>query len=314
MKLYLHIVGMILLIIMLIACKEPSPTQLNSNLQDGSNITLEVIAENPGVYVYANGYDTTGIVEPVLDKSTVISISGIRYTNYGNRKYDDYYLAQFNDKGNPVYNKNNNLLGFMGVNKGDVHFNNTIAMVMPNDVSFHNSANDPNVKQDTMMGTKYIYSTKLVNKTAPVNFPYNSSVSFLLNQNSSQNHGGGSPSVLLNIPTPKEIIGTVSIQGNSSQNNVKIALTWNGLNSGQIDIVIGEYGSSSSVFPLFKLTGDDNGRMSLPQSIIDKLIQANSKELLITFIRKKIKEEVDNTLNDNYIVAQSIHNIKIQVP
>jgi hypothetical protein len=53
--------------------------------------------------------------------------------------------------------------------------------------------------------------------------------------------------------------------------------------------------------------------MILPEEIIRKIAAENRREVLITLIRKKVKEETREFFKDNYIVAQSIHNIKIQI-
>lgn len=288
------------------SCSEPVPTELVYDDTQSENVKLEVIAEKPGVYVYTNGYDTTGIVDPFLNKSTFISVTGIRNTNYGKRAVDDYYFTQFSDKNNPVYNKNKNVIGFPGMNMGEVRFNNSVASIGENRIKY----NDHNKNRDTTIGLKYSFCTKLNNPSGSNRFPYNSFVSFRLDQ---RMHGQGGM-IQFEIPTPPEIIGKVAMQGTASQKNLRIGLEWNKLEKGNIEVVLGIVDRNSQALPLFRLTGSDNGKMTIPKSIMEKLVAENTKELLITFIRKKVREEALEIFKDNYIVAQSIHNIKIQLP
>jgi hypothetical protein len=293
------------------SCKEPLSTELADSSQQNSNVAIEVVADKPGVYNYVNGYDSTGVVEPILDKTTVICVTGIRNTNYGIRARDDYYFTQFNDKSNPVYNASKNLIGFVGLNMGQVSFNNVNAIVTANQVKYVNPNDKYQKMKDTTIGMKYFYASKIDIPGSQSNFPYNSLVSFRLNQNQ---QSGQSPYIQLNISTPVEIVGKISMQGTSAQNNLSVQLSWNPLNAGQIEVIIGTFNATSGPMPLYRLIGSDNGKMTIPQTVLNNLVSNNSKELLITFIRKKVKEDTGDTFKDSYIIAQSIHNFKIQLP
>lgn len=294
----------ILAAMLLSSCSDPLATEL-VNENSASNLKVEVIAENPGIYVYTNGYDTTGIVEPVLNKSTFISVTGIRNTNYGKRSTDDYYFTQFSDKNNPVYNKDKKVIGFPGMNMGEVRFNNLVVPLAANKIKFNEREKD----KDTTLGLKYSYSSKQLNPSGN-KFPYNSSVNFRLDTRPGMGQSGV---IQFDIPTPVEIIGKVAMDGSLTRKNLEIDLEWNEQKTGNIEIILGLIDKNSLAFPLFRLTANDLGKLKIPKSIIEKLASEGTKELLVTFIRKKVREETREFFKDNYIVAQSIHNIKIQL-
>lgn len=287
------------------SCSEPVASELLTE-DTTSNFKVEVIAENPGIYVYTNGYDTTGIVEPVLSKTTFISVTGIKNTNYGKRTIDDYYFTQFSDKNSPAYNKDKKVIGFLGMNMGEVRFNNLVVPMAENKIKF----NERDKGKDTTLGFKYSYSSKLINPSGN-KFPYNSSVNFRLDTRPGLGQAGV---IQFDIPTPAEIVGKVSMQGSLSKKNLKLGLEWNEQKNGNVEIILGLPNKNSLVFPLFRLTTNDDGNLEIPKSIVEKLAAEGTKELLVTFIRKKVREETREFFKDNYIVAQSIHNIKIQLP
>jgi hypothetical protein len=302
----------IMLALLLISCSEPIITQLSDDSKNPNNVKVEIIADKPAVFVYANGYDSTGILQPVLDKSTFISVSGIKNTNYGKRAADDYYFTQFSDKNYPIMSKDKNVIGFTGVNMGEVRFNNLPAQMGANKIQFHDYGNGHRQDIDTIVGLNYSYSSKQLNPSQASKFPYNTSISFKLDQ--SKMTGPNHDTFQFEIPTPIEVTGKVKFQGSSSLKNLEVELEWNGINSGEMEIVLGVFNTKSLPYPLIRLTGNDNGKIAIPRSIVEKFIADGTQELLVTFIRKKVKEESREFFKDNYIVAQSIHNIKIQLP
>lgn len=284
------------------SCGVPSPTELIDDTTE--NIEIKVIPDQPTVYDYTNGYDSTGIFDPFIDKSSIISVSGIRNTNYEFLYQDKYYFAQFNDKTKPVY-FNGKLLGYKTKFVESVRFDNIQAQAVSHTMSFR--YND--MKKDTALGYKYVVLSRMMPDGQATKFPYNSKISFKLG-------AGRNINIQFDIPTPPEIVGEVKTQGSFANRTFKIDLLWNGRGSGQVEIVLGTIAmQSTKPMPLLKLVGPDNGRMNIKQDILEKIPLNQNRFLVVTFIRRFVKEFPNNEiLNDNYIAAQSIHNIKIQIP
>lgn len=131
-------------------------------------------------------------------------------------------------------------------------------------------------------------------------------------------HGMGQRNnISFDIPTPEKVTGEVELTGSRRGHNVKIDLYWNA-NSRKdalIEIIIG--GSSRNkdgVIPIVKFRTIDDGFLRIPRSIMRSIPFDIHDTLVITFRRREIKTFQDSMLPDNHIVAQSIHNIKIDVP
>ena len=86
----------ILLIVVLVSCKEPSPTELfiDENISS-DEAEIEIISSNPDVYVYSNGYDSTGITENILKNTNVVSVAGVKTTFKNNVIHHGYYTGLF---------------------------------------------------------------------------------------------------------------------------------------------------------------------------------------------------------------------------
>ena len=295
-----------LLAVFVYRCSNPGPTELIDNgTATNENVEIEVVSPNPDTYVYTNGYDSTGIVDPYIDKTSVISLSGIHYTNFDQGpEYSAYYYAVFNDKSKPIVNHNGRQLGFSSRNIGMVRFNNLPAAVVPNRIQYK----DMQETRDTVVGFRYILTNEMMMPHNRLEFPYDSYVNIKIETNRNS-------SFQVDVPTPPEVIGQVKTVGSLSQRNFALELTWNGTNEGKIEILIGQPARTGrEIFPLLKVTGPDKGRLSISHAYFDKL-PADSKQLVITFIRRLVKDVPDNEiLNDSYIIAQSIHNINIDIP
>ncbi|MBI1936726.1 MAG: hypothetical protein HYS25_01235 [Ignavibacteriales bacterium] len=292
---------------MLFRCTNPSPTELiqdntavNENLQQ-----IEVVSPDPDTYVYSNGYDSTGIVEPYLNKSSVISLSGIKYSNFDDGSQADYYYAVFNDKSMPILNTMGTRLGFWARMMGGVRFNNVVASPMQNRIRYLQNGE----VHDTVIGYRFVLTRKMMHSHNKFEFPYNSKLNVRVDESRNS-------FFQIDVPTPAEISGEVNASGSPSRNNLTLNLKWNGTNQGIIEIVIGVLeDSGNEIFPLLKLTGADNGKMKISSSILEKLPDRVYKKLVITFIRRQTKEIPENSiLKDSYIVSQSIHNIKVEIP
>ncbi|PKL83095.1 MAG: hypothetical protein CVV24_06760 [Ignavibacteriae bacterium HGW-Ignavibacteriae-3] len=286
------------------SCSNPTPTELYNDTATNENVKVEVISQQPAVYVYSNGYDTTGIYEPFIDKSTIISVSGIKNTGYGLSKHE-YYFAQFNDKTNPVSTTRGMMLGYKTNSVGIVRFNNVLAQTKQQLMGFHNNG----IRRDTVLGVRYeVIAEMMGHGMFQSDYSYNSKINFRLDS--------GKGNTQFDIPTPPEIIGDVKTQGSIFNKTFQMQLFWNGLGTGQIEVVIGTFKQpGSEISPLLKLVGSDSGKMNVPQNIIENIPSEQRSSLVVTFIRRIIKEIPNNEiLNDSYIVSQSIHNIKIQIP
>lgn len=296
---------------MLFRCTNPSPTELiqdntavNENLQQ-----IEVVSPDPDTYVYSNGYDSTGIVEPYLNKSSVISLSGIKYSNFDDESEDDdeknadYYYAVFNDKSMPILNTLGTRVGFWGRMMGGVRFNNVMATSQPNKIRYmHN-----NEIRDTVIGYRFVLNRRMMHSHNRFDFPYNSQMNVRVEESRNS-------FFQVDVLTPAEINGEVNASGSIERNNLTLNLKWNSTNQGSIEIVIGVL-KDGEIFPLLKLTGADNGKMKISNSILEKLPGNVYKKLVITFIRRLTKEIPENSiLKDSHIVSQSIHNIKVEIP
>lgn len=315
MKKLLKYFWTVFVVIGITSCGEPSPTELIDDTAE--NVEIKIISDQPSVYDYTNGYDSTGIFDPFIDKSSIINVSGIRNTNYGFVSKNEYYFAQFNDKTKPVY-LNGKLLGYKTKSVASVRFDNIQAQVTPHMMSFRYN----NMRKDTALGFKYVVLSRMMPHGGTANFPYNSKINFKLD--------GGR--VQFDIPTPPEVVGEVRTQGSFANRTFKMDLLWNGSGmgnngyggmgsgmgsrSGQIEIILGTIAmQSTQPTPLLKLVGPDNGKMNIQQNILEKIPFNQNRFLVVTFIRRFIKEIPNNDiLNDNYIAAQSIHNIRIQIP
>lgn len=215
MKKLLKYFWTVFVVIGITSCGEPSPTELIDDTAE--NVEIKIISDQPSVYDYTNGYDSTGIFDPFIDKSSIINVSGIRNTNYGFVSKNEYYFAQFNDKTKPVY-LNGKLLGYKTKSVASVRFDNIQAQVTPHMMSFRYN----NMRKDTALGFKYVVLSRMMPHGGTANFPYNSKINFKLD--------GGR--VQFDIPTPPEVVGEVRTQGSFANRTFKMDLLWNGSGMG----------------------------------------------------------------------------------
>lgn len=309
MKINFTYFGFAVILAGIISCGDPAPTELyEENASPNKNVQVEILSREPGIFIYTNGYDSTGIIDQFINKSAIICVSGIRNTNYGMRAKEEYYHAQFNDKTNPVYLPGGKMLAYKTKNIGLVRFNNFAAISSVHSMRFKDNLG---MIKDITLGFKYILNSKMMHGMGISNFPYNSKVNFKL-------ESGRNTLIQFDIPTPAEIIGKVKLSGSLAGKNLKMDLEWSGKGEGKIEIVLGipitSESFSEQIMPLLKLVGPDNGQMHVPQNILENIPLSQNKTLIVTFIRKIFKEiPFNDILNDSYIVAQSIHNIKVQI-
>lgn len=296
-------------LVSLFSCGDPSPVEFTDNTSTTESINVGIVPAKPSTYVYSNGYDSTGIVEPFINKSTIVNVSGIHNSNYGNFADGSYYFALFNDKTKPVIGPNNSLVGYKSKSVTSVFFNNVSAQPEFNRMKM---MNPQHTAVDTSLGFKYVLSNGMghgMHGGMNNGFPYSSSINVRIND-------GSNPSYQFDLPTPNEIVGQIKLQGAVSTNNLSMVLTWNGRANDSVSVVIGTVNNSSSdANPLFLFKTVNSNTLKVPWSILEKIKFNQSKFLVVTLIRRIIKGIPYNAvLKDSYIASNSIHNIKVDIP
>ena len=120
-------------------------------------------------------------------------------------------------------------------------------------------------------------------------------------------------SVDFEIPTPPEVTGQLNTIGSVQNGNLQAEVIWNGLPSGRIEIVLGGIlKSRTDILPLYRLTTKDDGKLVIPASLLKNIPFNLFDGLVITLIRRY--RSSDNSLQDHFIVSQSVHNIRIDIP
>lgn len=289
----------IFILILLAACSKPNPIELeqNSSTNDDS-YSLEIISTDPNQFDYQNGYDSTGIASPLPRASAefIISLfknSGEMNQGMGNRL--GIASAAFYDKSNPIYDDNNRLVGYNTKDLGEVKFDQFAAMKRPFRIRYRRAGSFA----DSIAGIKYhLPIRRMMNLENGIDITL------------SNNHQTIFES---NINIPEEITGNVERIFDGARLS-GLNLTWNGAERGKIEIIVGGFiNDSLSPFPLIRLKVADDGKFILPKNILDQVPYKNYESIVFSFIRKLEKSESSNSLSDNYIAAQSIHNIRINL-
>lgn len=297
-------------LISLVSCGDPSPVEFTDNTSTTETINVGIVPAKPSTYVYSNGYDSTGIVEPFIDKSTIVNVSGIHNSNYDSFAEGAFYFALFNDKTKPVMGPNNSVVGYKSKSVASVFFNNIPAQAEFNRMKMMNQNHSA---VDTSLGFKYVLSNGMghgMHGGGMINsFPYGSSINVRIND-------GVNPSYQFDLPTPDEIIGQVKLQGAVSTNNLSMEISWSGRANDSVNVIIGTVNKSSSdANPLFLFKAANTNSLKVPWSILEKIQFSQSKFLVVTLIKRIIKGISYNAvLKDSYIASQSIHNIKVDIP
>jgi len=283
-------------------CTEPTPTEIYvPEVPSDAQVDIEVLSPEPDLYVYQNGYDSIGYVAPTPTNKTIINLSGIRntYKQYTVKRTSAFAL--FIDESVKATTPDGRTIGYLSRLIGKVSFNNVKAIPLPRIVKYKWNG----TVQDTLLGWIHYFSQKY--GTSPLfPFPYNSSVKFRLVQFMEEN-------VIIDIPTPEEIIGNVLVQGSVRNKDLKITLKWNPTHVGNIALVVGGMNPNDfSPFPLYRIRVKDTGEVNIPRSLLKTFPFNRFKQMVISFVRQRFVG--DPLSGDQIIVAQSIHNIKIDVP
>ncbi len=293
---------LLLLAFLKFGCTEPAPTEIYvSEVPSDAQVDIEVLSPQPDLYVYQNGYDSIGYVAPTPTNKTIINLSGIRNTYKQFTVKRTSAFALFIDESAKAVTPDGRTIGYLSRLIGKVSFNDIKAIPLPRIVKYKWNG----VVQDTLLGWVHYFAQKHgISTLFP--FPYNSSVKFKLEPIVGDN-------VTFNIPTPPEIIGKVLVHGTVQKKDLKITLRWNSVNIGNIVLVVGGINPNEhSPFPLYRIRVKDTGEINIPRSLLKTFPFNRFKQMVISFVRQKFVG--DPRTGDQIIVAQSIHNIKIDVP
>jgi hypothetical protein len=284
------------------SCNETSPTELISSSQNDDVAKIELFSSTPANPTYQNGYDSVGIFSTVdPNYSSVISVSSVKTSN--NSKTNEYCLAQafFFDKDKPVRNHKGEKIGYKAEPPGIVSFDN----IPVRKETFRLNFGQGGARKDTAAGYYGVLCSKAAGE-GNFTFKYNSKIDFTLKTISS--------TIKFDIATPAGITGSVAVEGkHTSQSGFNINLAWNKIGDDSVDIVLGAImQAGEQARPIVHFKAKDSGHLKIPQGILSSLQYDKYKKLVFTFIRKKTTSS--NLLKDNYILAQSIHSIKVNIP
>lgn len=303
MKIFVNILLAGLLLV-LSSCAEESPVELKDDIVSADDpLEVEVITSDPETYVYTNGYDSTGVVSPVLSTSSFVAVSSIKYTIQNKLFRASRAQAIFTDKSQPVKLPSGKTLGFRTRAQGTVRFDNIPARIQPYRIKYRYQS----ALRDTLLGTYYLLSRK-EGRGDDFNFRHDSKISFSVRSfQGKQEH--------YEINTPGEISGEVIASGSFSRGNPAFVLKWNSAGEGTVEIIIGAaFKSGDDVTPYYRLTTRDDGQLKIPAYLLKNFPYSSDSRLVFSFIRKKVSEFNSELLNDVSIQAQSIHNIQYDIP
>lgn len=285
-------------IFILASCNKPNPVELERSESEDDSYSLEIISTDPNQFDYQNGYDSTGIANPLPEASAEFIISLFKNSDGNNSNMGNRHgiaKAAFYDKQNPIYNDRNRLVGYLTKDMGTVKFNNFTAIKRAHRVRFKNS----NSIIDSLAGVEYHLPLRpMMNILDNIDIKLSSNNNLLFESS---------------IAIPIEINARIEkiVEGSTLRG---LKLYWNGLGNSKIEIIIGGYYQQNlSPFPLIRIKVADDGSFVLPSNILERIPYNNFESLVFSFIRKIEKRESSNSLSDNYIAAQSIHNIRVNL-
>jgi hypothetical protein len=288
-------------IFILVSCDKPAPTQL----VDDTNNELEVeLLNNDLDNPSSNGTDTSGITQDLTGVTNLISVSGIKITTENGTNEFSLAQAMFFDKSNPIRYSNGRLLAYKTIIPGTIKFNGTEAHIVPYRIRFREGG----IPKDTLIGGKYLLYNIFGGNPDPFYFDYNANVSFefdpiLPGEN-----------IAFNIPTPNQISGAVSLNGNKISKTLEATLNWNRIGEKRVSVIIGliRQGQLQSV-PVYKMKTKDDGELKIPGRYLNQLPLENFDKIVFTFVRSY--EGYHGSGNNELLVSsQSIHSIVIDIP
>ena len=293
--------------ILLNSCNNPAPTELvQDNPSVQNQIQVEVVTKDPTDEYYNNGFDTTGVANPVMNYSNIINVSGIKTTINNITTKISFAQAIFYNRNMPIREPGGRLIGYQTVTPGRVKFNNILAMTIPYRIRFNNHG----MHADTNLGNMFALTRGMMGQ---FNFDYNSSINFQFIP--MQGHA-----VNFDIPTPKEIIGKVILSGNIRNKTLNCLLNWDkGNPNDSIEIILGAITTAKnsdgtySILPLYKMKTRDTGKLLIPARLVNEIPQSKFNKLVLTFVRK-YQIHFTGSGNDLFVLSQSIHSITLDIP
>jgi hypothetical protein len=299
-KQLIHIGLITYLLLGLISCNEPIPTELTpDDIAIDDDLQVELLSPTPDQFVYATGYDSTGITQPIPQRASFITVNDIKNTTGSTTTESTFYSAAFFDRDSPIKNNLGVTVGFRTRAIGRTIFNGDTARIAPYIVRFKENG----IEKDTVAG--FLHLLKVNGRRGRQN--NNDHVSFRLKPIIG-------PPIQFNILTPPEVTGNVKISEKPGLPNFGIELTWNKANA-PIEIIIGGVlKNKGEIFPLYNLKTKDDGHLRIPGNLLRNIPFNQFKSLVVTFIRRYRTDIGNNTTIDNFVTAHNIHNIVIPVP
>jgi hypothetical protein len=285
----------------LFSCDKPAPTQLI----DDTNNELEVELLNKDLdNPYSSGADTSGITQDLTGITNLISVSGIKITTENRTSEFSLAQAMFFDKSKPINYSDGRLLAYKTFIPGIIKFNGAEASVVPYRIRFK----DMGIQKDTLVGNKYLLYNIFGGFPDPFYFSYNSSVSFEFAP------FGPGENISFNIPTPQEIVGSVTLSGNRRNENLDVLLHWNPIGIKKITVIVGlTRPNQISSIPVYRMRTRDDGELRIPGRYLNQLPLENFEKIVFTFVRS-YEYTHRNGDNDLFVSSQSIHSIVIDIP
>ncbi len=299
MKLYIKYLILFIILLMINGCDKPAPTELIQ--EDESPLEVEVITKDAEDEFYSN--DSSGVAVDDLNRFVnIIAVSGIKITSGNTTINASYAQAIFFDRNRP-FHRRGQVLTYHTRLLGDVQFNNVQAQLNPFIIRYK----DGNIHNEINLGFKHVLNSLFPGQD--FNYEFNSSVTF--NLDFFPIFGGSS--VGFDIPTPPEITGTLTFEGNRGSNSLRAILKWDGKYHSKFEIIIGASVSrNEKVFPLFRLKTKDDGELIIPPNLINR-IPREFNNIVFSFVRK-IESHHEGNNNDLYVLSQSIHSIVVDIP
>jgi len=296
---YLFIFSLTLLFF---ACDKPAPTELVDDSQEELS-EYEILGQDLNDEFYSNGFDTTGVTQDLNRLPNLISLSGIKVTEV-NGNTDEFSFAQsiFFDRTKPVFYSDGRLLAYQTFLPGFVWFDHHKANAVPFRIRYR----DNGVLMDTTLGFKSQLFSGRRGNIHQYRHKHNSLMNFRLNFLGQD--------ISFDIPTPREIIGHVEMQGNRNSGDLWALLQWNKGNTDIVTIIIGaRLRDRHIVMPLYQVRTMDDGRLMVPPRFINQIPIQQFDKVVFTFVRR-FEGTHNNGDHDLRVSSQSIHSIVVNLP
>lgn len=289
-------------IFLLVSCDKPAPTQL---VDDATNeFEVELLNQDLENQYYNSGADTSGITQDLTGITNLISLSGIKISTDVRTSYLSMAQAMFFNKSKPIYYSDNRILAFETEIPGVIKFNGTEANIVPYRIRFR----DMGVQKDTLVGGKYLLYNIFGGYPDPFYFSYNASVSFEFTPFIGNNN------FIIDIHTPEEITGKVTLTGKRINKNLEAVLNWNSGATKKVSVIVGLIRPNQlSSVSIYKFRTADDGEMRIPGRLLNQIPLEKFQKIVFTFIRsyEGYHEKGNNQL---LVSSQSIHSIVIDIP